>query len=310
MTGRVGAVLLCLVLGAPAYAGAAGPLEIGIAHYRQGRLAAAEAAFRKAVRASPRSTAPRQWLGITLYGQRRYREAAQVLEGAQVLAPGNARTWLWWGHALARSGEEQRARQVLQHVLLLAPRGYLADLARVGLRSLAPGPESRSVTANGGSPQTRVTSPQTYRDLARFYNPRLSEREADAIGDAILGYSAQYNIDPRLVVSVIVVESGFAPLARSHKGAMGLGQLMPATAASLGVHPYDPVQNIYGTVRVLRANLDRFGWENLPLALAAYNAGKGAVERYGGIPPYQETQLYVHSVAALYRRLLETYKAR
>ena len=304
MRGSVLGAAVCLVLLAPAVAGAAGPLDVGIAYYRQGQLAAAEAAFRKAARTSPRLHGPRLWLGATLYQQGRYREAAGVLEGALALAPRDANTWLWRGHALARSGEPARAREALQHVLLLTTRGYAADLARMALRSLGPVPAGPPGAA---SPQRVLESPQTYRTLARFFNPRLTEREAQAIGDAILGYSRQYNIDPRLVVAVIVVESGFSIHARSHKGAMGLGQLMPATADALGVHPYDPVQNIYGTVRVLRGNLDRFGWENPHLALAAYNAGKGAVERYGGIPPYAETQWYVHNVSNLYRRLLERY---
>jgi len=79
---------------------------------------------------------------------------------------------------------------------------------------------------------------------------------------------------------------------------------MPETARALGVNPDDPVQNLYGTIRYLRGNLDRFGWKNLHLALAAYNAGRGAVERYEGIPPYDETRWYVYNVTSLYRRLL------
>jgi soluble lytic murein transglycosylase-like protein len=85
---------------------------------------------------------------------------------------------------------------------------------------------------------------------------------------------------------------------------MGLGQLMPATARALGVNPWDPVQNLYGSIRYLRGNIDRFGYGNAHLALAAYNAGRGAVERYEGIPPYAETRWYVANVSSLYRRLL------
>jgi soluble lytic murein transglycosylase-like protein len=79
---------------------------------------------------------------------------------------------------------------------------------------------------------------------------------------------------------------------------------MPETARALGVDPRDPTQNLYGSIRYLRGNLDRFGWENVHLALAAYNAGRNAVERYEGIPPYAETQWYVTNVTSLYRRLL------
>jgi soluble lytic murein transglycosylase-like protein len=79
---------------------------------------------------------------------------------------------------------------------------------------------------------------------------------------------------------------------------------MPATARALGVNPWDPVQNVYGSIRYLRGNLDRFGWDRPHLALAAYNAGRGAVARYEGIPPYPETQWYVANVSSLYRRLM------
>jgi soluble lytic murein transglycosylase-like protein len=99
-------------------------------------------------------------------------------------------------------------------------------------------------------------------------------------------------------------ESGFDPNARSGAGALGLTQLMPGTAASLGVsNPLDPAQSLQGGAKYLRQQLDRFGGDER-LALAAYNAGPGAVARYGGVPPYSETQNYVNSVmakAAAYR---------
>ncbi len=297
-------VLLLAVLPRPL--AAASPLQSGIDLYYRGRLAAAEAVFRTQMRAHPAESAPRFWLGITLFRQGKTREAGQVLQAAAALAPRDARPWLWWGHALALSGDAARAERAWQHVLVLAPRGVTGDLARQGLRALR-GQTLRSAAARPGAHP--ALDPAVYTNLARFYNPRLPSPDAQVIAQAILGFSRQYNVDPRLVAAVIAVESGFSPTAVSHKGAMGLGQLMPGTAASLGVHPFDPVQNIYGTVRVLRANLDRFGWDNPHLALAAYNAGKGAVERYGGIPPYEETTLYVRSVANLYRRFLDVYSA-
>ena len=107
-------------------------------------------------------------------------------------------------------------------------------------------------------------------------------------------------LDPDLLRAVIQVESDFDPRATSHKGAMGLMQLMPATAATLAVHdPYDPRQNIRGGADYLRRMLSRFG--RTDLALAAYNAGPEAVARHGGIPPYDETRRYVEKVLRIHR---------
>ena len=108
----------------------------------------------------------------------------------------------------------------------------------------------------------------------------------------------KYNLDPNLLRGLIRAESNFNPRAGSPAGAQGLTQLMPATARSLGVtNPFDPVQSIEGGAKYLRQQLDRFGGD-VRKALAAYNAGPGAVQRYGGIPPYQETQHYVRRVMA------------
>ena len=108
-------------------------------------------------------------------------------------------------------------------------------------------------------------------------------------------------VDPALVAAVARVESGFDPRATSRAGAAGLMQLMPATAAELGVtDPYDPVQNVRGGAAYLHRLLERFAGD-VPLALAAYNAGPAAVERYGGVPPFPETRAYVERVMAAYR---------
>lgn len=110
----------------------------------------------------------------------------------------------------------------------------------------------------------------------------------------------RHGLAPELIQAVIQAESGYNPQALSKVGAMGLMQLMPATAAVLAVDdPWDPVQNIRGGVAYLRRMLDRFG--RLELALAAYNAGPTAVERYQDIPPYRETRTYVARVLRLYR---------
>jgi soluble lytic murein transglycosylase-like protein len=108
--------------------------------------------------------------------------------------------------------------------------------------------------------------------------------------------AGRYGVSASLVESVIRVESSFNPSAISRKGAQGLMQLMPQTASSLGVrNAFDPKQNIEGGVRHLRYLIDRYPG-NLPLAVAAYNAGEGAVDRHRGIPPYAETQDYVRKV--------------
>jgi soluble lytic murein transglycosylase-like protein len=110
----------------------------------------------------------------------------------------------------------------------------------------------------------------------------------------------RYGVPESLVSAVIRAESGFDPRAVSRKGARGLMQLMPSTANTLGVRDsFNPQQNIDGGVRHLRGLIERFG-SNLPLAIAAYNAGEGAVTRYGGIPPYPETQEYVARVMRFY----------
>jgi soluble lytic murein transglycosylase-like protein len=115
-------------------------------------------------------------------------------------------------------------------------------------------------------------------------------------GAEIDAAATRYGIDPGLLGGLVRQESGFDPRAHSPAGAMGLTQLMPATAASLGVtDPYDPAQALDGGAKYLRQMLDRFG--NDPAkALAAYNAGPNAVARYGGVPPYAETQNYVRNI--------------
>jgi len=110
----------------------------------------------------------------------------------------------------------------------------------------------------------------------------------------------QYSVDPHLVRAIIMVESNFDPHAVSRAGAQGLMQLMPDTAARYRVeNPFDPHANIEGGIRYLRDLLRLFP-SNLRHVLAAYNAGEGAVQQYGGIPPYPETQRYVERVLALY----------
>ena len=110
----------------------------------------------------------------------------------------------------------------------------------------------------------------------------------------------KYGIDEKLVRALVKQESGFNPNAKSHAGALGLMQLMPSTAAGLGVkNPLDPVQNVEGGVKYLKSMLDRFNGNTI-LALAAYNAVPNAVKKYRSVPPYKETQNYVRSILSQY----------
>ncbi len=137
-----------------------------------------------------------------------------------------------------------------------------------------------------GAPAYRTTRPAAAAAIEEF-EPLVRE------------HAARHALRPELVRAVIQVESGFNPRARSPKGAMGLMQLMPQTALALGVRdPYDPADNIRGGTAYLRQLLDRYRGDE-QLALAAYNAGAGAVDRYGRqVPPYRETRDYVKKVGS------------
>jgi soluble lytic murein transglycosylase-like protein len=128
--------------------------------------------------------------------------------------------------------------------------------------------------------------------------PRVAEsaRSASSLDAVVAEAAARHGVPPNLVMAVIAAESQFDPLAVSRRGALGLMQLMPATARILRVSdPFDPRENIEAGVRHLRAMLDLFD-DNLPLALAAYNAGATTVIRHRGVPPYRETRQYVSRI--------------
>jgi soluble lytic murein transglycosylase-like protein len=163
--------------------------------------------------------------------------------------------------------------------------GVAAAQVRVGVSS-----EGRKFIFNEGSDQR-----------ARRLSTRLVPVPEGEIQIVINRHSEAQSLDPRLVQAMIQVESGYNYRARSHKGAMGLMQLMPATASLYRVeNPYDPDENVRGGTRYLRYLVDKFPGR-LDLAVAAYNAGPGAVQRYGGVPPYRETKDYVKRVLSLYQ---------
>ena len=164
--------------------------------------------------------------------------------------------------------------------------------------------------------QTNETAPTPLAALEEDIEPKIKEAielkskidlksQSTNIDELVQTFSDKYGIDGDFIKAIIKQESGFNPNATSKKGAMGLMQLMPKTAESLGVlDAYNPSQNIEGGVKYLKTLLDKYN-NNHELALAAYNAGPTAVQKYGGIPPYKETRNYVNSIMSTYNKVKE-----
>jgi soluble lytic murein transglycosylase len=168
-------------------------------------------------------------------------------------------------------------------LLLLLPLSARADIYKY-------------VDANGVIHFTNTPTSSRYNLYLKERSPRSSSVDSSAIRAIISRHAATFRLEEALVRAVIKAESGFNPRAVSKKGALGLMQLMPDTARLLKVRdPLDAEENIRGGSRYLRLMLDEFNG-NLDLALAAYNAGPNAVRRHGGIPPYEETRIYVDRV--------------
>jgi soluble lytic murein transglycosylase-like protein len=192
------------------------------------------------------------------------------------------------------------------------PPGELAALERV--RALQTMIESARQVSSGGTPAAAVanspyaqsTSPDFASALqaATSANSEAGSAEASAYEPLIGQAAARNGLDPAVLHGLIQQESGFDPSATSSAGATGLTQLMPGTAATLGVaNPQNPAESIEGGARYLGQLMAEFGG-NTEEALAAYNAGPGAVQQYGGVPPYAETQSYVSKVLGY----AETYR--
>lgn len=161
------------------------------------------------------------------------------------------------------------------------------------LQSTAQSQFGSLLTSSGvKSVDAQISVQPQLREYAQVSKPQLL--------DMISKISRKHGVDEKLVKAVIQQESGFNPKAKSHCGAMGLMQLMPGTAKTLGVtDAMNPVQNVDGGVRHLKWLLSKYNGNKI-LALAAYNAGSGAVDKYDGVPPYKETQNYVKSILANY----------
>ncbi|MBN2082464.1 lytic transglycosylase domain-containing protein [bacterium] len=163
------------------------------------------------------------------------------------------------------------------------------------------------------------THEDQYAAVIKGINKKLSDNEARIIARSILTYcqqtsygdKAEFWVDPRLIMAIVRAESAFKPRAVSKVGALGLGQLMPATAKNFGIKdPFDPIQNLYGCVKYNEREMYRWrdhkNW--LDLVIASYNAGAGAVQKYGGIPPYDETRNFVRIVKKYYYELAPEMK--
>lgn len=185
-----------------------------------------------------------------------------------------------------------------EHVGIYLGNGQMINAPHTGavvrIESVWETPSSILRVAGSGGPASpaAVTGSPVMSGSAGL-NPAVPSQYAGLFLQA----GARYGVSPSLLAAVAQAESGFNPGAVSPAGAIGLMQLMPGTAAGLGVDPHDPAQAIDGAARLLASNLRQFG--SVELAVAAYNAGAGAVQRYGGIPPYPETQAYVAKVVSL-----------
>lgn len=175
----------------------------------------------------------------------------------------------------------------------------LQSTTKSNFGSLLLNPEFKKVNANIIN-QTPQSSFQNALIEANAIQANTQSATKSQILNVVNQIAEKHGVDEKLVQALIKQESGFNPKAKSKAGAMGLMQLMPSTAKNLGVQdPYNIVQNVEGGVKYLKSMLNKYNG-NVILALAAYNAGPGAVDKYDGVPPYKETQNYVKNILANY----------
>jgi len=267
-----GLATLCLLLvtsALTARADAAGTpwslIHQGIAAYRAGAPAHAVSWFVQAGSEQPTSSLPLVWAGVASVAAGRSRDAAR-----------------YFALALSRPHSTEEAR---------IAQAWLDRLAALQRPTRFTGSDAWGTA----DPATRIAA------LARASNPRLTWGNAVWIGQHLVAAAADERIDPWLLASVVFIESRFNHQSISSAGAMGLGQLMPATARAAGVDPRDPWGNLLGAAETLRG--DYLTFHDWTLALAAYNAGSDAVRRYGGNPPFAETRWYVRGVVEVYRQI-------
>jgi len=211
----------------------------------------------------------------------------------------------------AKQAEEVRKVEEKKKAEAAKRQGSISS--RGGVSPRVPNVTSQVLASRAGSralaPEVQALVP-TYAGFIQKQNKRISEAKSYQIAQTVLEFSVYFGVDARLIMALLMAESNFNPNAVSRAGARGLGQLMPGTAAGLGVgNSFNIEQNLYGTAKLLRGHLENYtsktgdSFRGLVLALAAYNAGSGAVRRHGGVPPYRETQNYVRKVVENYRRL-------
>ncbi|MBV8490522.1 MAG: lytic transglycosylase domain-containing protein [Candidatus Eremiobacteraeota bacterium] len=147
-----------------------------------------------------------------------------------------------------------------------------------------------------------------YASVLRHINPQMSKSQSSDLAKRVLVNAERWRLDANMLVAIVTVESRWHTGAVSRAGAIGLGQLMPGTAALLGVDPWDPGQNLSGAAHYLSGLIGKFGSDHYDLVFAAYNAGPQAVDEYGGIPPFDETERYVVKVMTAWQHFDKTVR--